>query len=116
MGHTACMTSDRWRVISDRRRVRKIILRDQPVESRDLNLARRFVRDTSRFRTPWIVLTILAAVLLLADITVSIATGRWHWISLISPPLLILAGAMNIRDHSRAQRWAVHYLNNAETN
>ena len=110
------MTSERRGGISDRRRVRKIILRDEPAESRDLNLAKRFVKDTYRFHTGWIILTIVAAVLLLADIAVSIATGRWHWLSLISPPLLILAGAMNIRDHRAAKRWAIHYLDSADAN
>lgn len=110
------MTSDRRRVMSDRRRVRKIILRDEPVDSRDLTLAKRFIKDTNRFHTGWIILTIVAAVLLLADVAVSIATGRWHWISLISPPLLILAGAMNIRDHRRAKGWAIRHLNSADTN
>ena len=58
----------------------------------------------------WIGLAIGASVLLVGGIGVSAAAGRWHWINFVSPPILIFACAMNLRDGRRARQWAAHYL------
>ena len=105
------MMSDRRPALADRRRVRKLVIRDQPVDTRDLNIAERFVRDTSRFRQLWIGLIVVAFVLLLVDIALIVGSGHRAWVRLATPPLLILAGASYLRDHRRAQRWAAHHLN-----